>query len=128
VSAVSSSYSHPTQPVTITGHGASTGLVHVGQVPHGSIVAIETKATGTLYTVPANLTFSGVVSISAGGSGSVSVSAATGGQIAGTSGVQGEAMAPTSVTVAGGAGGNAISVSTSGAAGIGSVLLVGYVG
>lgn len=123
-----SSFSHPTLPVTIVGHGTSTGHVRATQVPHGALVVAELKATGTLFTVPANLTLTAAVSIAGAGSGSVTVSAATGGQIAGTSGVLADQAAAVPVVVAGGAGGNAITVSASGAAGVNSVLLVGYVG
>lgn len=123
-----SSFSHPTLPVTITGHGTSTGQVRAAQVPHGSLVVAELKATGTLYTVPANLTFTGAVSITAGGTGSVTVSAATGGTIAGMSGVASDPGSAVPVVVAGGGSGNAITVSASGNAGVNSVLLVGYVG
>lgn len=121
------SFSHPTLPVTIVGHGTSTGHVRASQIPHGSLVAAELKSTGTLYTVPANLTLTGAVSITAGGNGTVTVSAATGGTIAGMSGNASDPGSPSPVTVAGGAGGNAITVSASGNAGVNSVLLVGYV-
>ncbi len=123
-----SSFTHPTLPVTIAGHGSSSSAqVHAAQVPHGSLVVAELKAAGTLFTVPANVTFTGVVSITAGGSGSVTVSAATGGQIAGTSGILNDAGSAVPVTVAGGGSGNAITVAASGNAGVNSVLLVGYV-
>jgi len=71
-----------------------------------------------------------MVYIQAAGSGSVTVSAASGGTLASESynnGAGGTPPVGVPVQVAGGGGGNAISLATSGNVSIGSVSLIGHV-
>lgn len=120
---------HPSLPIFVAPLNSVTSALQaqIGN-PVGTLVALESQgATGTLYTVPANKTFTGVAYLAGAGAGAITVSAATGGAIAtlGLAGTGGSDAVP--VTVAGGGTGNAISVATSGSAAIDSVLLVGHV-
>lgn len=120
---------HPSLPIFLSPLSSATAALQtqIGN-PVGALVAIESQGTtGTLYTVPANKTFTGVVYLAGAGAGAISVSAATGGVLValGLAAAGSSDAAP--VMVAGGASGNAISVATSGSAAIDSVLLVGHV-
>jgi hypothetical protein len=122
---------HPSLPISVTPQPAGAAVQAQLGSPAGALVTVESQgATGTLYTVPANKVFSGLVFIQAAGSGSVTVSAVSGGTLASESynnGAGGTPAAGVPVTVAGGGGGNAISLATSGNVSIGSVSLIGHV-
>lgn len=121
---------HPSLPIALSPVSANATTLQA-QLGHtaGALVAVESQGTtGTLYTVPANKTFSGLVYIQGSGSGTVTVSAATGGTLAAESvGAVPNTPAAVPVAVTGGGGGNAISLATSGNVSIVSVLLVGHV-
>lgn len=96
----------------------------------GPVVAAEVQATGTLYTVPAGQTFTGVLALLVGGpsTGSITITAATGGLQLSVSGpgtaVSRWVVVP--VTIAGGGGGNALTVAAVSGGNLLSAVLAGY--
>jgi hypothetical protein len=121
---------NPSVPVTVD---PITGTVHVPvDQASGAAVVAEAKASGNLYLVPAGKTFTGIAVLLVGtGVGvteikdaSSNVYAAAGGTTPGVPAIP--VIAPT-VSVAGGGGGNQLSVALSGSAEVLSAVIAGYV-
>jgi len=127
---MSNLFNHGGVPVSVDQGGGGTSHIVTGHAA-GLAVMAELQGAGTLYTVPVGKTFTGLIYINAAatGAGSVTVSAATGGTVDALAFSKAlPASASTSaVSIAGGGGGNVITVATSGSAGVNSVTLTGYV-
>lgn len=123
------SAAHPSLPIYLAPLGSNAAAVQaqLGNAA-GNLVIVEAAAAGAMYTVPANKTFVGAVYIQGAGTGTATVSAATGGTLASeTFAAGGSAPDAAPVTVAGGAGGNVVSLTTSGNVALTSVALIGHV-
>lgn len=120
---------HPSLPIYLASlTSVSTAVQAQLGNSAGSLVIIEATSAGTMYTVPANKTFTGSVYIQGAGTGTATVSAATGGTLASeTFGAGGSAPDSVPVTIAGGAGGNVVSLATSGGVSLTTVALIGHV-
>lgn len=121
-------------PVTGTVQLAPANYVSVGGVNESATAIVEElKGTGTLFTVPANKTFYGVLVVIAAGAqaGTVTVTDANSVVWADVNGGDTSPIVPHIIDcqngIAGGSGGNALTVADSGSATVLSVLLAGYV-
>lgn len=96
----------------------------------GLAVLAEANASGDLYLVPADMTFTGIAILIAGsGSGLVEIEDASDVTYHSSGGAAGvpASIAITPVSVAGGGGGNQLSVELNGSAEVISAVVAGYV-
>ena len=138
-------YSHPSVPLVVStdqqegaftpelSQGVTASVeIAIGDPAAGLAVFVEQTGTGVIYTVPAGKTFTGYITVIASASGAGVIKVADASSVvqqiwAPSAAVPAEGPQSAQVSIAGGGGGNALTVTESGAASIISVSIQGYV-